>query len=122
MKTVKKSTLQLYFLIAFLGFIKNADAKIKTEKIVIKTTIYCDHCNECESCGQFLRKEIKYIKGVKFASLDIKEMAFIIEFNPTKTTPDAIRTAISKLGYDADHIKADPDAYNKLDACCKKPG
>jgi hypothetical protein len=31
-----------------------------------------------------------------------------------------IQIAISKLGYDADSIPADPKAYEKLNACCKK--
>jgi len=30
-----------------------------------------------------------------------------------------IRAAISKLGFDADNVKADPTAYEKLDGCCK---
>ena len=30
-----------------------------------------------------------------------------------------IKEGISKLGYDADEIKADPEAYENLDGCCK---
>ncbi len=36
-----------------------------------------------------------------------------------KTTVDEIRKAIAATGYDADHVKAVPAAYQKLDACCK---
>ena len=36
------------------------------------------------------------------------------------SNPETIREVISKLGYDADNVKADNDAYNKLDGCCKK--
>jgi hypothetical protein len=47
-------------------------------------------------------------------------MALTITFNPSKITSVKIREEISKLGYDADDIKADPAAYQKLDGCCKK--
>lgn len=120
MRTFKK-ILFLFSTILTCFFISQmALAKKGSEKIVIKTTIYCDHCNECESCGQFLNKEIKYLKGVKFAKLDVIEMTFTIEYNTSKTNPAELRAAISKLGYDADEVKADPTAYQKLDGCCKK--
>lgn len=89
--------------------------------VTIKTNIYCDHCSQCESCGIMLGKELNYIKGVKLATIDEKAMTFTIKYNPDKTTPEKIRIAISKLGYDADDVKADPTAYQKLDGCCKKP-
>ena len=39
--------------------------------------------------------------------------------NTDKTSPEEIKEAISKLGYDADEVKADSAAYNKLPSCCK---
>ncbi len=117
-KSIKKTS---FLLASFICICTSITAVAKgTEKITIKTVIYCDHCNECESCGQFLNKELKYIKGVKFASLDAKAMTLTIEYNTTKTTPEELRKAISKLGYDADEVIADPAAYQKLDGCCKK--
>jgi hypothetical protein len=44
-----------------------------------------------------------------------------VTYNKGKTSPEKIRKAISKVGYDADNVTADPKAYSKLDACCKKP-
>jgi hypothetical protein len=32
-----------------------------------------------------------------------------------------LKTAIANTGYDAEEIKADAEAYNKLPKCCKKP-
>jgi hypothetical protein len=34
---------------------------------------------------------------------------------------DALETAISKVGYQANDIAADPEAYGKLALCCKLP-
>jgi hypothetical protein len=44
-----------------------------------------------------------------------------VTYKKSKTSPEKIRKAISKVGYDADDVTADPKAYSKLDACCKKP-
>jgi len=59
------------------------------------------------------------IKGVKMYTLDEKSMSILVYYNPKKTNLETIRTAISKIGYDADDVKADPAGYEKLDSCCK---
>jgi hypothetical protein len=43
-----------------------------------------------------------------------------VTYRTDKTTPDEIRLALSKSGFNADDVKADPEAYKKLDGCCKK--
>ena len=43
-----------------------------------------------------------------------------ITYNPQKISLEKLKSEISKLGYDADDVKADPAAYAKLDNCCKK--
>ena len=48
-----------------------------------------------------------------------------IAYDSKKTNPDLLRQQISKLGYNADNVKADPAARAKLPACCQvdqKPG
>lgn len=92
----------------------------KNEKAIIKTTIYCDHCKACETCGKNFDAEILKIKGVKMYELDEKNMTITVYYNGQKTNLDTIKTGISKLGYDADDVKADVAAYEKLDGCCKK--
>lgn len=92
----------------------------KNEKAVIKTTIYCDHCKVCETCGDLFKTEMLKINGLKMYELDEKEMTITVHYNGQKTNLENIKTAISKLGYDADDIKAAVAAYEKLDACCKK--
>ena len=88
-------------------------------KAVIKTTIACDHCKACETCGKNFQANMLKIKGVKMFELDEKAMTITVYYNPKKTDLETIRMAISKFGYDADEVKADPEAYRKLDDCCK---
>ena len=52
--------------------------------------------------------------------LDEKSMTITVYYNGEKTSLETIKTAISKMGYDADDVKADNEAYGKLDDCCKK--
>ncbi|MGE0638529.1 MAG: heavy-metal-associated domain-containing protein [Bacteroidia bacterium] len=101
-------------------FSVSAQGNKKTETVTIKTNIYCDHCKQCESCGGRFEREIPFIKGIKDYSFDEKAMMLLLTYNPKQTTPEKLREAISKIGFDADDVKADPKAVAKLDDCCKK--
>ena len=96
-----------------------AQEKKTNGKAVIKTVLNCDHCKECETCGLKFKTEMLKIKGLKMYELDDKAMTFTVYYNPKKTDLQTIKVAISKLGYDADEVKADPAGYEKLDDCCK---
>ena len=52
--------------------------------------------------------------------LDEKNMTITVFYNTQKTDLQTIKLAISKMGYDADDVKADVAAYEQLDDCCKK--
>ena len=52
--------------------------------------------SQCDMCKERIEEALAFEKGVK-------------------------KSVISKVGYDADNVMADPKAYAKLDACCKKP-
>ena len=45
-----------------------------------------------------------------------------MEYDPRKTDPEAIRTAVTKLGYSADDLPGDEEAFKKLPDCCQKEG
>ncbi|MDI1257362.1 MAG: cation transporter [Flavobacterium sp.] len=89
------------------------------QKVIIKTSIACDHCKACPSCGGLLQKYLLKQKGIQMITLNEDKKTIEVIFNAKKTDLPAIKTAISKLGYDADEIKADPLAVEKLDDCCK---
>ena len=37
------------------------------------------------------------------------------------SNPENIKALIANVGYDADDVTAEPDAYKRLPTCCKKP-
>lgn len=117
---MKNSILKLILFIALVVFASNTATAQKTnQKAVIKTTLNCDHCKECETCGLKFKTEMLKIKGIKMYELDDKAMTFTVYYNAKKTNLQTIREAISKLGYDADDVKATSDGIASLDGCCK---
>lgn len=86
----------------------------KTETIIIKTS------TQCGMCKDRVEKAMAYEKGVTSSNLDVDKAEFTVTFKPTKTSPEKIKEAISKLGYDADGIKADQKAHDNLPNCCQK--
>jgi copper chaperone CopZ len=81
----------------------------------IKTSGQCEHCKET------LEKNLRFERGVKKVSFNIESHVVNVKYDEAKTTIRNIQVAITKLGYDADSLLADPNAYEKLNACCKKP-
>ena len=112
-----KQIISLVFLALLLGA-THAQAP-KKETLIIKTTIHCDHCLQCESCGYQISDAIRKTKGIGSVKINPKENTITVSYKPTRTNPDKIRQAISAVGYDADDIKASPAGYAKLDGCCK---
>ena len=91
-----------------------ATAKKDPEQIQFKTSAVCDMCKAR------LEKSLAYEKGVQAAHLDVASKMLTVTYNPAKTTPAALRTAVQKTGYDADQATADARAYERLPECCKK--
>lgn len=89
------------------------------QKVVIQTN------GVCSKCEALFKENVPFFKGVKDYTYDPKTSKMTITYDAKKTNPDLLRQQISKLGYNADNVKADPAARAKLPACCqvdKKPG
>src|SRR3954468_587121 len=112
----KLKSILLFSVVAMLVIVsKNVNAQnAANAEIKIKTSAICDMCKET------IEKNLAFEKGVKKSVLDVDTKIVTVTYNPSKTNPDKIRKAISKIGYDADDIPADPKGYKKLDDCCKK--
>ena len=89
-------------------------AKRGTEQMQFKTSAVCDMCKTR------IEKSMAYEKGVQATHLDVASKMLTVTYNPAKTTPAALRTAVQKTGYDADEATADARAYDRLPECCKK--
>ena len=101
---------------------KNRDTENKVKKdktlkeITIKTT------SQCGMCKERIEEEMAFEKGVKFVELDVKTKLLTIKYKENKTTVEKLKNAVAAIGYDADEIPANPEAYSKLPKCCQKGG
>jgi copper chaperone CopZ len=114
---MKKIVLMTLMSIVAVLVINTANAQEKKknyEEVQIQTTAVCGMCEER------IEGNIAYEKGVKKVELDNDTKIVTIGYDPRKTDPEKLRTAISKIGYDADDVPADKEAHDKLPACCQK--
>ncbi|MCW3086316.1 MAG: hypothetical protein JWP12_3682 [Bacteroidetes bacterium] len=100
--------------VMFVLFAASAKAQNNTAELKIKTSA------TCEMCKATIEKYMAFEKGVKKSELDVASKILTVTYNPQKTTPEKLRIAVSKSGYDADDVKADPKAFAKLEECCRK--
>ena len=104
--------------IGILSAIILLSAKIslaQTDTLRVRTSAICDQCKER------IEHDLSFEKGVKSSSMDLETKEVTVVYNTQKTNPQKICTAITKIGYDADTLKADAKAYGRLPECCKSP-
>jgi len=107
------------FILVFLALIFStsfsfAQSVKKTDEIKILTSA------QCGQCKTRIETALAYEKGIVKSNLDVNSKVVTVEYKIGKTTPEKIRKAISAVGYDADEVLADEQAYKKLPPCCKK--
>lgn len=109
---IKKATflIALFSVVVFHSIAQSAKQEIK-----IQTSA------QCEMCKHKIEEALAYERGVVKSNLNLEDKVVTIVFKTNKTSADQLRIVISKLGYDADDIKADSVAYKALPPCCKKP-
>ena len=100
-----------FLIVALMGMTVFAQ-KAETQTITIQTNGTCEHCKKV------MMENVPQWKGVEKCTYDLKTAKLTITYQPQKTSPETLRTAISQLGYDADNVKADAEARAKLPSCC----
>lgn len=91
----------------------------KWKTVDIQTSVTCS-----DACGDYediIEDALNYVKGVKFAEIDRETKIVKVKYNSQKLNVQDLRNAIAEIGYDADGVKANPEATLKLPACCQ-PG
>jgi Cu(I)/Ag(I) efflux system membrane fusion protein len=73
----------------------------------------------CEMCKERIETAAKGINGVSFAEWESETGQLRLNFDPAKTSLDAIGKAIAKVGHDTEKHKADDEVYDALPECCK---
>jgi copper chaperone CopZ len=105
----------ILFLVAGLTFGARAQQK-KPLTVKIQTPTA-----QCEACKQRLEEYLKYEEGVTKVVAYPRSRYTMVTYLADRTNIENIKTAIANLGYDADDVPADPEAFMKLPKTCKHP-
>lgn len=84
--------------------------KTKTESIKVQ--------GNCDMCKARIEKAAK-TEGVTSATWDSKTDLLTLNYDPSKTSADAVAKKIAAVGHDTEKYKAEDKVYNALPGCCK---
>ena len=108
---------KLYFLLLVavgIGFTASAQQK-KPITVKIQTPGM-----QCDECKKRVEDYLKYEEGVTKVVAWPKSKYVSVTYLADRTNIENIKTAIANVGYDADDVKADEDAYKNLPKTCKR--
>jgi copper chaperone CopZ len=100
----------------FISCITLGQKKQTVDTVYIKTSALCGDCKER------IETALNFQKGVKFSELNLETKVATCVYKPTKVTLAQLRLALVRAGYDADEMKADPEAVKLLPKCCQPGG
>ena len=111
---MKKLQLVLLLVLGFTGISLAQQKVVKT--VVIKTPTV-----QCQECKERIEKYMSHEEGIMKCVVDYKKKTATVSYITDRTNPENIKALIANVGYDADDVTAEPDAYKRLPSCCKKP-
>jgi mercuric ion binding protein len=74
---------------------------------------------QCEACKTRIENRLVHEYGVSSVKADFKRHTVTVVWYTDRTNIENIKTALANLGYDADDVTADPDAYRRLPITCQ---
>jgi copper chaperone CopZ len=102
-------------LIIILFSILTVNAWAQKEIVKILTSAPC--VGMC--CKDRIEQEMQFTRGVTAVDLEIESSILTVTFKTKKTDADKLRQVISSIGYNADDVKANKKAHDKLPSCCQ---
>ena len=84
------------------------------QKAVIKTPGV-----QCEACKTRIENHLIHEDGISSVKADYRKHTVAVVWYTDRTNIENIKTALANMGYDADDVTADPDAYKRLPVTCR---
>lgn len=107
-------------LISFICLFALSAVRAQGKKAVVTSTIQTPTV-QCESCKKRIEDQLKRVDGIQKVVVDVKKKTAKVTYLTDRTNLENIKTDIANLGYDADDVAANPEAYSRLPKCCQKP-
>ena len=109
---MKISVLTMMFVMFILAGCQKSQPPLATAIIQAPTML-------CGMCARTIEKAVKSVEGVAEVSVDVEKKQVEIKYASLGMQIDRLESAITAAGYDANDKKRDPEAYERLPACCK---
>jgi periplasmic mercuric ion binding protein len=87
----------------------------------VKTAVIKVPTVQCQECKERIENYVGHEDGIQKFVVDFKRKTAKVTYLTDRINIETIRTDIANAGYDADDVTANPEAYQKLPTCCKKP-
>lgn len=108
---MKTKMMSLITVMLFVGMTSLFAQQVKTEKIKVN--------GECGMCKKRIEKAANSVEGVSKAEWSDKTKILLVTYDPSKTDVKKVSTAVAKVGYDTEGVKAEEKDYKSLPACCQ---
>ncbi|MEO9144540.1 MAG: heavy-metal-associated domain-containing protein [Ginsengibacter sp.] len=72
-----------------------------------------------DACKTSIENFLVHEYGVSSVRADFRRHTVTVVWYTDRTNIENIKTALANMGYDADDVKAEPDAYKRLSPACK---
>lgn len=104
----------LSFMVAGFASLTSAQVKpVQTARIKTPNAL-------CEACKSRIESYLRRYDGVTAIDVNYRKGETKVTYLSDRIDIEQIKTALSNLGYDADDVPANEDAYKRLPKTCKK--
>ena len=107
----------IFSIILLVSVVLNSSAQTKS----LQTVKISTPTVQCGSCKNKIETYLKRYNGITSVNVNYKKKETIVKYVTDRINEEEIKAAIANAGYDANDVLANPDSYNRLPQCCKKP-
>jgi len=106
------------FILGIFALTAFSTASIAQNKAVQKAVIQTPGVQD-EACKTRIENFLPHEYGVASVKADYRRHTVTVQWFKDRTNIENIKTALANMGYDADDVTADPDAYKRLPITCQ---
>ncbi len=106
------------FLLGVFALIAFSATSFAQQKGVMKAVIKTPGV-QCEACKTRIENRLVHEYGVSSVKADYRKHTVAVIWYTDRTNIENIKTALANMGYDADDVTAEPDAYQRLPKSCQ---
>src|SRR5664279_242450 len=107
-------------ILGFIALSLFAKPSLSQQKVGMKAVISTPGV-QCEVCKTRIENRLVHEDGVSSVKADYRKHTVTVVWYTDRTNIENIKTALANMGYDADDVTADLDAYKRLPITCQHP-